>query len=200
MCGPSISHPSLTINFLGFGRISQQVVSRLLAFTSKSHPPTIKYLSSRERPNQAEIDADFSKQFGVSISRAEKDEIASTADILVVLCDMNPSTINLVNKDFLGKMKKSAVLVNGARGPIVNSEDLADALEKGVIFGAGLDVITGEPRVDGSHPLVKARNCVVLPHMGSADDDTRKAMADLCVRNAIAGAKGEALVAQVPPA
>ena len=115
MTGPSIGHPDLTIGFLGFGRISQEALRRLLAFTNKKQPPTITYLSSRARPNQAEIDADFSKEFGVTIKRQERDEIAAQADIVIVLCVHNESTINLVNKDFLTKMKKSAVLVNCAR-------------------------------------------------------------------------------------
>ena len=115
MCGPSIGHPSLTISFLGFGRISQVALQRLLAFTNKSEPPTITYLSSRERPNQKEIDAEFSKKFGVTVKRVEEDEIARNGDVVIVLCDQNPSTIDLVNKGFLSKMKKSAVLINCAR-------------------------------------------------------------------------------------
>lgn len=174
MCGPSISSPSLTLGFLGFGRISQQTLHRLLAFTSKSHPPKVVYLSSRARPDQADIDKKWSKEFGVSVQRKEKEDIAAESDILVVLCNQTPDTVNLVNRDFLKRMKKSAVLINGARvsrsdseaivrlikqGPIVNSEDLTEALNAGEIFGAGLDVITGEPNIGPDHPLVKAKNC-----------------------------------------
>lgn len=115
MCGPSISHPSLTLSFLGFGRISQETLRKLLVFTNQELPPKVQYTSSRARPNQKELDKGFSKQFGVSVERVEKDELAKNADILVVLCDLNPSTKDLVNMDFLKKMKKSAVLVNGAR-------------------------------------------------------------------------------------
>lgn len=150
MCGPAISSPGLTIGFLGFGRISQETLRRLLAFTSRSQPPRVIYLSSRARPNQAEIDADFSNEFGVTVERAEKDEVAAESDILVVLCNQTADTVNMVDRQFLQKMKKTAVLVNGARGPIVNSDDLADALEAGGIFGAGLDVITGAYRSDAT--------------------------------------------------
>ncbi|RXK36516.1 glyoxylate reductase [Tremella mesenterica] len=197
LCGPSISHPSLVLSFLGFGRISQHVLSRLLAFTSKIHPPQVQYVSSHARPNQMEIDQQFSDRFGVKVKRVERDQLASESDILIVLCDLNPSTKDYVNSEFLGKMKRTAVLVNAARGPIVNSDDLAHALSTGQIFGAGLDVITGEPDISSDHPLVKAQNCVIIPHMGSADVDTRKAMAELCVRNAIAGAKGDPMPAMV---
>ncbi|KAK1926720.1 hypothetical protein DB88DRAFT_178414 [Papiliotrema laurentii] len=198
MTGPSIGHPNLTFGFLGFGRISQETVKRLLAFANKSQPPTIIYNSSRARRNQQEIDAEYTKKFGVTVQRVEKDELAARSDVLIVLCVQNESTINLVNKDFLRKMKKSAVLINSARGPIVNSEDLAWALDQGEIYGAGLDVITHEPNVGPDHPLVQHRRCVVIPHMGSADFDTRIAMASRCARNCIQGARGEALEAEVP--
>ena len=115
MCGPSISHPNLTIGFLGFGRISHFVLRRLLAFTNKEHPPSVIYLSSKRRPNQEEIDESYSKEFGINVKRVEKEVVAEESDIVVVLCDQNPGTINLVNKDFLGKMKKTAILVNCAR-------------------------------------------------------------------------------------
>lgn len=199
MCGPSIGHANLTIGFLGFGRISECVVDRLLAFTSKSAPPSILYTSSRARPNQAEIDGAFSQRWGgISVARAADElEVAAKADIVIVLCSLSPATTDLVDAKFLRAMKPTAVLVNAARGPIVNSEDLAAALDAGELFGAGLDVITGEPHIAPDHPLVKHPKCVVIPHMGSADYDTRNAMADLCVSNAIAGAKGEALVAEV---
>ncbi|OWZ31240.1 hypothetical protein LQV05_002889 [Cryptococcus neoformans] len=196
-CGLSIGHPSLTIGFLGFGRISQATVRRLLAFTNKEQSPRIMYTSSYRRDNQDEIDANFSKTFGVEVRREEKESLASQADILIVLCDLNPSTKDLVNKSFFQRMKKSAILVNVARGPIVNSEDLHEALVSGQIFGAGLDVLTGEPDIPADHPLLALDNCLVLPHLGSADYDTRNAMAERCVRNAIAAANGEPLVAEV---
>lgn len=73
------------------------------------------YTSSYRRDNQDEIDANFSKTFGVEVRREEKESLASQADILIVLCDLNPSTKDLVNKSFFQRMKKSAILVNVAR-------------------------------------------------------------------------------------
>jgi glyoxylate/hydroxypyruvate reductase len=115
LCGPSISHPSLTISFLGFGRISHETLRRLLAFTSKSQPPTILYHSSRARPNQAEIDEGYTRDFGVQVRRVEIEELAEKGDVVVVLCSLTKETTDLVGKEFLGRMKKSAVLVNAAR-------------------------------------------------------------------------------------
>lgn len=197
MCGPGLNTPNLTIGFLGFGRISQCVVDRLLGFTNKTHPPKILYTSSRRRPDQSAIDASFSSRWGVSVARAETDSVAAQSDIVIVLCALNDATRNLVNRPFLRKMKKTAVLVNASRGAVLNNEDLEEALNAGEIFGAGLDVIAGEPHVGADHPLVRNRKCVVIPHMGNADYDTRDAMADLCVRNAIAGAEGRELLAEV---
>ncbi|KAK6905837.1 hypothetical protein I203_106671 [Kwoniella mangroviensis CBS 8507] len=119
LCGHSLGHPGLKIGFLGFGRIPQAAVDRLLAFTNKTEPPTIIYTSSRERENQATIDANFTKRWGVDIKRVEKDILASQADVLIVLCDLNPSTKDIVNKDFLAKMKPTSILVNVARIGIV---------------------------------------------------------------------------------
>ncbi|WRT64274.1 uncharacterized protein IL334_001205 [Kwoniella shivajii] len=170
LCGHSIGHPGLTIGFLGFGRIPQAVVDRLLAFTNKDQPARILYTSSRARDNQDEIDAGFSKRYGVQVKRVEKDELAREADVLIVLCNLNPSTKDL--------------------GPVVNSEDLYNALKSRQIWGAGLDVLTGEPNIKPDHPLLHLDNC-------SADYDTRDKMAELCVRNAIAGATGKALLAEV---
>ncbi|WWD09539.1 hypothetical protein V865_007666 [Kwoniella europaea PYCC6329] len=90
-------------------------VDRLLAFTNRTEPPTIIYTSSRERENQSAIDADFTKRWGVDVKRVEKDVLASQADVLIVLCDLNPSTKDIVNKDFLAKMKPTSILVNVAR-------------------------------------------------------------------------------------
>lgn len=73
------------------------------------------YTSSRSRPNQAEIDAEYTSTFGVEVKRVEVEELAKMADILIVLCDQNKQTTGLVNKDFLGRMKKTAILVNAAR-------------------------------------------------------------------------------------
>lgn len=209
MCGPAMSQPNLTIGFIGFGRISEATVDRLLPFTNQTEKASIIYSNSRARDNQKEIDAKFSERWGIKVTRGTPEEVAEKSDIVIVLCSLSPATENLVNAAFLKKMKKTAILVNAARvrlspchvadqqGPVVNNDDLEAALNNGEIFGAGLDVITGEPNIGPDHPLVINKKCIVIPHMGSADYLTRGAMADLCVRNAIAGAKGEELPAEV---
>jgi glyoxylate/hydroxypyruvate reductase len=150
MCGPSSGSPNLTIGFLGFGRISHETLKRLLAFTNTSAPPSVLYLSSRRRENQDQIDADFSEQFGVSVRRAEKEEIAEQSDVVIVLCDLNPSTKDLVNKEFLRTMKKTAVLVNCAR----------------VSGSASVAKVSRPPHIALSVSLLvtgRARRCIVYP-------------------------------------
>lgn len=87
-------------------------------------------------------------------------------------------------------MKPTAVLVNASRGTLVDSDALALALREGWIWGAGLDVVAGEPHIGTGHPLVKEPRCVVLPHIGSATFETRLGMARLAVVNALAVVDG----------
>jgi glyoxylate reductase len=95
-------------------------------------------------------------------------------------------------------MKRSAVLVNTARGPLVDQKALADALRAGTIFAAGLDVTEPEPP-SLDDPLLKLTNVVIAPHIASATVQTRDKMAEICARNLIAGVTGQPLPAWVNP-
>ncbi|KAI5449812.1 hypothetical protein NCC49_004024 [Naganishia albida] len=200
LTGPALSRPSLTIGFLGFGRISHCTLQRLLAFTQSpmsEHPPRCIYTSSHVRPDQQQIDADYSRQFGVSTRRVEADLLADESDVLIVLCTLNEKTKGMVDGAFLNRMKKDSVLINVARGSIVDSNALAEALQQGKIFAAGLDVIDGEPNIPADHPLVREPRCVVLPHIGSADRESRSQMALLCAKNVLAGVNGMEMPAEL---
>ncbi|KAG7528526.1 hypothetical protein FFLO_06082 [Filobasidium floriforme] len=200
LTGPSFSRPKLTLGFLGFGRISHSVLSRFLSFTlPASHPdaPKVIYTSSHRRPEQDSIDAEYTKRFGVEVKWVEKEELARESDVLIVLCNLNESTKGIVGKEFLSNMKETAVLVNTARGAVVDSHALAEALDQGKLFAAGVDVVDGEPNVKADHPLVKQPRCVVLPHVGSATWDSREGMALLCAKNVLAGVQGEELPAEL---
>jgi len=93
-------------------------------------------------------------------------------------------------------MKRNAILVNTSRGPVVDMDDLAEALDSGVIAGAGLDVTVPEP-LPTDHKLFTLSNCVVLPHIASATVTTRSAMSELTGRNIIAALSGEPMPAEV---
>lgn len=112
------------------------------------------------------------------------------ADFVCILTPYTPETKNFVDREELALMKKSAVLINTARGGIVNEEALYDALKNNDIWAAGLDVFDQEPvRLD--HPLLELPNVVVLPHIGSASKNTRIKMAMVAAENLVKGVSGE---------
>jgi glyoxylate reductase len=142
----------------------------------------------------AKPDAD--RELGAT--RVELDELLAQSDFVSVHADLNPTTKGLFNAAQFAKMKRTAVFVNTARGPLVDQPALADALRNGTIFAAGLDVTDPEP-LPTDHELYKLSNCVIVPHIASATIDTRNAMARLCANNVLAGVKGEPLPTWVNP-
>ena len=117
------------------------------------------------------------------------EELLRRSDFVTLHCPLTPETRGLIDARALALMKPTAYLVNTARGPIVDTAALIEALEKGAIAGAGLDVTDPEP-LPGGHPLLSAPNLLVLPHLGSATHATRERMADLAVDNLVAGLAG----------
>ena len=112
--------------------------------------------------------------------------------------DLNDATRGMIAEAQFKKMKPSAVLINTARGPLVDQHALADALQSRTIFAAGLDVTDPEPP-SLDDPLLKLPNVVVAPHIASATVETRNRMAEICARNLIAGVTGQPLAAWVNP-
>ena len=119
----------------------------------------------------------------------ELDDLLAEADFVSLHTNLSPETHHLINAERLKRMKPTAVLVNTSRGPVIDEAALADALESGEIFAAGLDVFEKEPDV---HPkLLELENAVVIPHLGSATVDTRIAMGLLAADNLIAALEGQ---------
>jgi glyoxylate reductase len=112
--------------------------------------------------------------------------------------DLNDQTRRMMGAEQFRKMKRTAILVNTARGPLVDQKALADALRSGTIFAAGLDVTDPEPPLMND-PLLELPNCVIAPHIASATVQTRNAMAEICAGNLIAGLTGQRLPAWVNP-
>jgi glyoxylate reductase len=131
--------------------------------------------------------------------QVDLDTLLRDSDFVSLHTDLNEKTRGLINAEQLRKMKRSAVLINTARGPLVDSKALAAALRDGTIFAAGLDVTDPEPIAAGD-PLLKLPNVVIAPHIASATVQTRDQMAEICARNLIAGLRGEPLPAWVNPA
>ena len=130
--------------------------------------------------------------------RVELDELLAQSDFVSVHTDLNPSTQGMFNRERFAKMKSTAVFVNTARGPLVDQPALADALRRGVIFAAGLDVTDPEP-LPPNHELYTLPNCIIVPHIASATVGTRNAMATICAENLLAGVEGRRLPNGVNP-
>jgi glyoxylate reductase len=124
------------------------------------------------------------------------DRLLSTSDVVSLHCPMTPETKHLIDKKALARMKRTAYLINTSRGPVVDEEALAWALKERLIAGAALDVYEKEPEI---HPgLLNMENALLIPHLASATTETRTAMADLAVSNAIAVLNGHAPLTPVP--
>lgn len=102
------------------------------------------------------------------VTFTDLDTLLKTCDVVSLHVPQNASTVGMINKEKLALMKSNAVLINTARGPIVDSAALAEALNNGKIAGAGIDVFEREPPIDPSHPLIGAKNCMLTPHVGFA--------------------------------
>ncbi|KAF8156922.1 hypothetical protein B0H34DRAFT_658677 [Crassisporium funariophilum] len=190
----SILSPKRTAGFVGFGRIAQATLARLIPFGFRD----CLYASNpSSTPNTARDDALVKELKLHSLQRVDLARVAAESDVVFVLAPGGPETNNLVNEDFLRKMQKTSVLVNTSRGTVVDSDALAKALREGWIWGAGLDVVAGEPKISTEHPLVKEPRCAILPHIGSATFETRVDMATLAVKNALAAISGDEMPASL---
>jgi glyoxylate reductase len=142
--------------------------------------------------------AERAQAFGMEVVHAGRNgglplaELLRTSDVVSLHCPLTPQTHRLIDADALAATKPGAILVNTARGPIVDQEALADALHAGRLGGAALDVTDPEP-LSPAHPLLAAPNLIVLPHLGSATHATRERMAELAVENLKAGLAGAPL-------
>ena len=164
------------LGVIGLGGIGRRVAQRARAFGM-----AIAYHSRHPAP--AEVEAELAAE------RMPLERLLAEADVLTLHCPLTPETHHLVGAAELAAMKPSAVLVNAARGPIVDEAALAEALAEGRIAAAGIDVYEREPRVEPH--LLDLDNAVLTPHLGSATVETRSAMAELAARNAISVLSGQ---------
>ncbi|MGH9712067.1 MAG: 2-hydroxyacid dehydrogenase [Candidatus Acidiferrales bacterium] len=164
-----------TLGIVGFGRIGRGVARRAQGFNMR-----ILYTDTVRAPAEAEkeLHAEF----------VDRDTLFRQADFVTVHVPLMPETRHLISKDNLGKMKRTAYLVNTSRGPVVDEAALAEALEKKQIAGAALDVFENEPK---AHPALITRKDVILtPHIASASIDTRTKMAVMAANNVVAFFEG----------
>ncbi len=180
MCGPSLQHS--TVGIVGMGRIGLAVSKRLQPFGVGS----FLYTGHAPKDNAKEVAAEF----------VDMDTLLAQSDFVIVCCALTPETEGMFNEEKFSKMKKTSIFVNTSRGGVVNQEDLYKALKNGEICGAGLDVTVPEPLPIDS-PLLTLDNCIVLPHIGSATNETRSCMSQLTARNILATLNGKPMPSQI---
>ncbi|KAJ1799223.1 hypothetical protein LPJ56_006679, partial [Coemansia sp. RSA 2599] len=172
-----------TLGIVGFGRIGCATAKRLMPFGFNR----VLYTASRAHEERA-------RPFNAEHVAFEK--LLAESDLVCVCCPLNDQTRDMFNARAFALMKPNCILVNTARGAVVNQPDLLDALDRGLLAHAALDVTVPEP-LPHDHPLVLHPNCTVLPHIGSATEETRNAMSNLAIDNALAGVFDQPLKAQV---
>ena len=122
------------------------------------------------------------KDLPQGVKKVTLDELFAESDVLSLHCPLTPDTKEMVNAERLRMMKPNAILINTGRGPLVNEQDLADALNEGRIAGAGLDVLSVEPAL-ANNPLLSAKNCFITPHIAWATKEARTRLMDIAVNN-----------------
>ena len=163
---PLIELEGKTIGVIGFGRIGQAEgrVAKALGMNVLAYDlyPNDK---GREIAEYVDLDTLFAK-----------------SDVITLHCNLTPENTGLINKDTIAKMKDGAILINNARGQLIVEQDVADALNAGKLAAAGLDVVYTEP-IKADNPLLKAKNCIITPHISWAPKESRQRIMDTTVEN-----------------
>lgn len=171
-----------TLGLAGFGRIARATARRALAFG-------MTVVFSPRPPGDRVVSEEELGEFAGRVQQLPWPELVATSDYLSLHVPLNAETRHLVDESVLRSMKRSAILINTARGPIVDERALVTALRDGTIAGAGLDVYEDEPRL--APGLAELPNTVLLPHVGSATVPVRAEMARRCAENAVAMLRDE---------
>jgi len=163
-----------TLGIVGMGNIGSEMAKRAAGFNMN-----VLYYNRNRR------DEEFGATYVDSL-----EEILERSDFVSLHNPLTPETTNMMSIDQFKLMKKSAILINTTRGPVVDQDALYEALVAGEIAGAALDVTVPEP-IPADHPLLTLDNCLIMPHVASATYDTRMKMAMMCVENVLAGIAGD---------
>lgn len=172
---PLIELSGKTMGVIGFGRIGQ-VTGR----TAKALGMNV--IAFDEFPNEA------GKEIADYVSL---ETLFAEADVIALHCPLFPSTEGIVNKSNIAKMKDGVIILNNSRGPLIVEQDLADALNSGKVYAAGIDVVSTEP-IKGDNPLLTAKNCIITPHISWAPKESRQRLMDIAVDNLEKFLNGEA--------
>jgi glyoxylate reductase len=164
-----------TLGIIGMGKIGQAVAKRAIGFG---------------------LNIIFSDPFPMNYPSANQvtfEELLSKSDIISIHAPLTNETRGMINRPAFLLMKPTAILINAARGQLVNCDDLVEALQHKMLAAAALDVTDPEP-LPITHPLFQLGNCLIVPHIGSATQETRMKMAELACKNILAGLRGERLL------
>lgn len=172
---PLIELVGKTIGIIGFGRIGEKVGDVATAFGMNIIGASRHHTDQSQRKN---------------FRWAPIPELLEQCDIVSIHCPLFPETQGLINKESLQTMKRSAFLLNTSRGPIIVDQDLAEALNNGVIAGAGIDVLSIEPPPK-DNPLFGAKNCIITPHIAWATKEARSRLMDMVIANLKAFSDGK---------
>ena len=163
---PLIELDGKTLGVIGFGRIGQATgkIAKALG---------MKVLAYDSYPNDS----------GRALAEyVDLDTLLANSDVIALHCPLFPDTQGIINKDTIAKMKDGVIILNNSRGPLIVEQDLADALNSGKVYAAGLDVVATEP-IKGDNPLLTAKNCIITPHISWAAKEPRQRIMDMSVDN-----------------
>lgn len=164
-----------TIGIIGFGKIGQAVTNIAHAFGMK----VVAYTANPDKYKDTQ-----------NIEFVSLDSLLERSDVVSLHCPLTEKTQGMVNADFLGKMKKTAYLINTSRGPVLDEEAVAKALKAGDIAGAGVDVLSTEPP-KADNPLLGCENCIITPHIAWAGFETRERLLGVLKENIFAFLDGK---------
>lgn len=163
---PMIELYGKTAGIIGLGRIGQATAKILKAMD-------MKVLAYDAYPSEA----------GKAVAEyADLETVLKEADVIFLHCPLFPETEGIINKENIAKMKNGVIIINNSRGQLIVEQDLADALNEGKVYAAGLDVVSTEP-IKGDNPLLYAKNCLITPHISWAAQASRQRIMDITVDN-----------------
>lgn len=155
-----------TMGIIGFGRIGQKTgtIAKALGMEVLAYSP-------------------HESESGRAIAQyTDLDTLLAKSDVISLHCPLFPETRGIINRETIAKMKDGVIILNNSRGPLIAEQDLADALNSGKVYAAGLDVVGEEP-IRGDNPLLRAKNCIITPHISWASRESRQRILDCTVKN-----------------
>ncbi len=164
---PLIELAGKTMGIIGYGRIGQNTAKIAVAMG-------MKVLAYDEFPNKA-LETEDIKVVGL-------DELLANSDVISLHCPLFPSTQGIISKSSIAKMKDGVIIINTSRGPLINENDLKEALDSGKVYAAAVDVVSSEP-IKADNVLLSCKNCIITPHIAWAPKESRQRLMDIAVDN-----------------